>query len=295
MSAKSLGQIHTATDTATITAAAVGTAARRYDLAGMLSDKLQRMVRQGNYFKLVGIDIAIKPNTTNPGDGGQISGYFRYYSPTKGRCAAFRHAFKSMADLMKMQGIPMRTNQGYDFKVALSNNVSIPNVLINQATLDGVTGLALDGSPGNSVFEVYNESVLPTLNNTPVADLFSEGFDTILQSGAGKTDFVLNEASLYEGNPDRADLSTERIPFQIAYEPQGGSTTLNFQWRPDPALFVAVMTGNMEMVVEDIDLTGGATALELETSFMVSGWKSIMGNPGKKSRRSRRKTSKKKA
>ncbi len=289
MSAKELGQIHTATDTATITAAAVGTPARRYDLAGMLSDKLQRMVRQGNYFKLVGIDIAIKPNTTNPGDGGQISGYFRYYTPTKGRCAAFRHAFKSMADQMKMQGIAMRTNQGYDFKVSLTNNASLSPVLTNQATLDGVTGLALDGSPGASVFDVYNESVLPTLSNVPTGDLFAEGFDTILASGGAKTDFVLNEGKPYLGNSDFADKSTERIPFQIAYEPQGGSTTLNFQWRPDPALYVAVMTGNLEMVVEDIDLTGGATALELETSLMVSGWKSIMGNPDKKSRRSRRK------
>lgn len=289
MSAKELGQIHTATDTATITAAAVGTPARRYDLAGMLSDKLQRMVRQGNYFKLVGIDIAIKPNTTNPGDGGQISGYFRYYTPTKGRCAAFRHAFKSMADQMKMQGIAMRTNQGYDFKVSLTNNASLSPVLQNQATLDGVTGLALDGPSGASVFDVYNESVLPNLNTVPVGDLFAEGFDTILASGAVKTDFVLNEGTAFEGNPDYADKSTERIPFQIAYEPQGGSTTLSFQWRPDPALYVAVMTGNLEMVVEDIDFTGGATALELETSLMVSGWKSIMGNPDKKSRRSRRK------
>ncbi len=289
MSAKELGQIHTAVDTATITAAAVGTPARRYDLAGLLSDKLQRMVRQGNYFKLVGIDIAVKPNTTAPGAGGAISGYFRYYTPTKGRCAAFRHAFKSMADQMKMQGISMRTNQGYDFKVALTNNVSLSPNLINQATLDGVTGLALDGPAGASVFDVYNESVLPTLQTVPVGDLFAEGFDTVLASGAAKTDFVLNEGRPYEGNPDFADKSTERIPFQISYEPGTGSTTLNFQWRPDPALYVAVMTGNLEMVVEDIDLVGPATALELETSLMVSGWKSIMGNPGKKTRRSKRK------
>lgn len=289
MSAKELGQIHTAVDTATITAAAVGTPARRYDIAGMLSDKLQRMVRQGNYFKLVGIDIAIKPNSTSPDAGGQISGYFRYYTPTKGRCAAFRHAFKSMADQMKMQGIAMRTNQGYDFKVSLTNNVSLSPSLTNQATLDGVTGLALDGPAGASVFDVYNESVLPTLSTVPTGDLFAEGFDTVLASGGAKTDFVLNEGRPYFGNPDFADKSTERIPFTLAYEPQGGSTTLSFQWRPDPALYVAVMTGNLEMVVEDIDLTGPATALEVETSLMVSGWKSIMGNPGKKSRRSRRK------
>jgi len=286
MSAKELGQIHTAVDTATITAAAVGTAARRYDLAGLLSDKLQRMVRQGNYFKLVGIDIAIKPNTIAPGAGGQISGYFRYYTPTKGRCAAFRHAFKSMADQMKMQGIVMRTNAGYDFKVALTNTAASP-VLQNQATLDGTVGLALDGPAGASVFDVYNDSVLPTLTNTPVGDLFAEGFDTVLAAGAAKTDFVLNEGTPFDGNTDFADKSTERIPFQIAYDPTG-STTLSFQWRPDPALYIAVLTGNMEMVVEDIDLTGPATALELETSLMVSGWKSVMGTPGRKSSKKKR-------
>jgi len=288
--AKELGQIHTATDTATVTAAAVGTPHRRYDLAGMLSDKLQRMVRQGNYFKLVGIDIAVKPNTTGPADGGTISGYFRYYTPTKGRCAAFRHAFKSMADQMKMQGIAMRTNQGYDFKVALTNNVSIVNTLVNQATLDGVVGLALDGPAGASVFDVYNESVLPNLSTVPVGDLFAEGFDTVLAAGAAKTDFVLNEGVQYRGNSHIADKSTERIPFQIAYEPGAGSTTLSFQWRPDPALYVAVMTGNLELVVEDLDLVGGATALELETSLMVSGWKSIMGNPDKKKSSSKKRS-----
>ncbi len=288
MSAKELGQIHTATDTATITPAAIGTAARRYDIAGLLSDKLQRLVRQGNFFKLVGIDVSIEPNTTNPGDGGSITGYFRYYTPTRGRCAAFRHAFKSMANQMKMQGIPMRVNAGYDFKVSLTNGAAAP-VLQNQATLDGTNGLALDGgSTGFSVFDVYNESVVPTLNNTPAGDLFAEGFDTLLQSGAGKTDFVLNEGTPFDGNEHLADKSTERIPFQLSYG-LGGETTLSLQWRPDPALYVAVMTGNMEMVVEDVQLTGGATAIEVEVALMVSGWKSIMGNPDKKTRRSRRK------
>lgn len=288
MSAKELGQIHTATDTATITAAAIGTAARRYDIAGLLSDKLQRLVRQGNYFKVVGIDVSVEPNTTGPADGGTITGYFRYYTPTKGRCAAFRHAFKSMANQMKMQGIPMRINEGYDFKVSLTNGAAGP-ALINQGTLDGVNGLALDGgATGFSVFDVYNESVVPTLVNTPTADLFAEGFDTLLQSGAGKTDFVLNEGRPYQGNEHLADKSTERIPFQLSYG-AAGETTLSLQWRPDPALYVAVMTGNMEMVVEDVKFSGAATALEVEVAIMVSGWKSIMGNPDTKKRQSRNK------
>ena len=288
MSAKELGQIHTVNDAFSVTPAATGLVFRRQDLAGGLCDKLQRMIRQGNYFKLVGIDISLAPGTTGPVNGGTLSGYFRYYSPTKGRCAAFRHAFKAQADQMKMQGIPMRENAGYDFKVALTNTAGVTPLLINQATMDGTTGLALNaGAAGASVFGVYNKSVLPNLTTVPVADLFDEGFDTLLQSGGAKTDFVLNEGTPFEGNADYADLSYERIPFQIAYDAGTGSTTATFEWRPDPAMYVAVMTGNLEIVVEDCTVNG-TPDLDVQISYYVSGWKSIMGNPVKKKLSSRK-------
>ncbi len=175
----------------------------------------------------------------------------------------------------------MRENHLYDFRVALTDSVSLQNVLKNQATLDGTTGLALNASaPGSSVFGVYNKSVIPNTTNTPVADLFDEGFDTLLQSGVGKTDFVLNEADVYSGNEDFADLTYSEIPFSVSFAP--GARTLSFQWRPDPALYVAVLTGNLEMVVEDVDLDGAATSASVDAKFQVSGWKSIMSNPDKK-------------
>lgn len=290
MSAKELGQIHTVNDITTIpNAIASGTIHRRYDLAGGLSDKLQRMVRQGNFFKLVGIDMSVSPDVVAPTNGASVTGYFRYYQPTRGRCAAFRHAFKAMGDQMKMQGIPMRQNANYDFRVALTNTVGLTPNLTNQATLDGSTGLALNASSaGASVFDVYNKSVLPTLNTVTANDLFDEGFDTLLQSGGSKTDFVLNEGRLYQGNDNFADLSYERIPFQLSYDPGTGSISTQFEWRPDPAFYVAVMTGNLEMVVEDCTVTGTATQASLQVSFYCSGWKSIMGNPDKKTKKSRR-------
>ncbi len=289
MSAKELGQIHSVSDTFTVAPIHSGTVHRRQDLAGGLCDKLQRMVRQGNYFKLVGIDISVSPGTAGPLHGGNISGYFRYYAPTKGRCAAFRHAFKAQADQMKMQGIPMRENAGYDFRVALTNTAGLAPVLGNQSTMDGTTGLALNaGVAGASVFGVYNKSVLPNLTTVPVGDLFDEGFDTLLQSGGAKTDFVLNEARLWDGNEDFADVSYERIPFQVAYDGGSGTTTLAMQWRPDPALYVAVMTGNLEMVVEDCTVNG-TPDLDVDITYYVSGWKSIMGNPGKKRSSKKRK------
>lgn len=293
MSSKELGQIHSVVDNATLTSAAVGTVARRIDLAGELTDKLQRMVRQGNFFKLVGVDLAIRPNISSPvaGDGGTLNGYIRYYSPTRGRCSAFRGAFKAMADQMKMQGISMRDNHGYDFRVALSNIAAGPT-LANQATLDGTNGLSLysPGVPGASIFEVHNSGVRPD-NQTAAAgvDQFSEGYDTVLQSGAGKTDFVLNDSIMFSQNEEYASTDFEEIPFQLVYSYGSTNTsTLSFQWRPDPALYVAVMTGNLEIVVNDMDLSGSATALILESTFYVAGWKSIMGSPDKKKKSGRR-------
>lgn len=293
MSSKELGQIHSVVDNATLNAAAVGTVARRIDLAGELTEKLQRMVRQGNFFKLVGVDLAIRPNVSSPvaGDGGTLNGYIRYYSPTRGRCAAFRGAFKAMADQMKMQGISMRDNHGYDFRVALSNIAAGPNVT-NQATLDGTTGLSLysPGVPGASIFEVHNSGVRPdNQNSAPGVDQFSEGYDTVLQSGGAKTDFVLNDSIMFSQNEDFASTDFEEIPFQLVYSYGSTNTsTLSFQWRPDPALYVAVMTGNLEIVVNDMDLSGAATALVLESTFYVAGWRSIMGSPDKKKKSGRR-------
>jgi len=293
MSAKELGQIHSVEDAATLTSGSVGTVARRIDLADELTTQLQRMVRQGNFFKLVGFDLRIRPNVTSPvaGDGGTLNGYIRYYSPTRGRCSAFRGAFKAMADQMKMQGISMRDNHGYDFRVALSNNAAGPNIR-NQATLDGTTGLSLysPGVPGASIFEVHNQGVKPNqLDSSPGTDEFSEGYDTLLQSGAAKTDFVLNDQVMYSYNEDFASTDFDEIPFQLVYSYGSTNTsTLSFQWRPDPALYVAVMTGNLEIVVSDMDLSGAATALILESTFYVAGWKSIMGNPDKKKKSGRR-------
>ena len=184
---------------------------------------------------------------------------------------------------MESQGIPMRLNAGYDFRPGLSSNVSLQNDLKNQATLDGVTGLALNHSvAGASVFGVYNSSIKPTIGGT-VGDLFDEGFDTILAAGGAKTDFVLNEAAIYTGNDDFADLGYSEIPFAISNEP--GNRNLVFNWRPDPALYVAVLAGQMEIVIEEVDLTGAAVSALLSANVMVSGWKSIMGDPDKKKTR----------
>lgn len=280
MTAKELGMIHTAEFQYQVSSADNGTLlAGMLDLPKLYSQQLQRLVRQGNFFKVVGIDFQVSPQA---GSSGSVAGYLRYFAPTRGRCAAYRQAFKAMADLMKTQGINMRDNANYDFRVGLTNNPQVGATISNNATLDGTNGLALAHASvaGASVFGVYNDNVAPTTTGTPA---FSEGFDTILASGASKTDFVLDEELLYSGNEHEAGLTVDTIPFTIAYG-SGGETTLSMQWRPDPALYVAVMCGAFEIFIENCT---SATPLELDISVMTSGWKSIMGNPDRKSRRSK--------
>lgn len=281
--------IHTLNYTRTgLSAADNNTLVQELDLSQSLTRQLQKLVRQGNFFKVVGIDMSISPDL---GIGeGTITGYLRYYAPTKGRCAAYRSAFKSAAEQMELQGIPMRDNKLYDFRAALSNNPQITalQALRNNSTLDGTNGLALKHAtvPGASIFDVYNESIRPDNSGLNPADAFNTGFDTLLQSGVAKTDFVLNDEVFWSGNEDFANTSVEYIPFTIAYGP---TATAIFQWRPDPALYQAVMCGLFEIFVEDCETTS-PTGLEIKVAVMVSGWKSIMGDPDKKNKsRSRRK------
>ncbi len=282
MASKALGQIHTVNSTRSITSAGQ---LLNVDLPGELTDQLQHMIRCGNYFKLVGIDMSL--DTVGTVGGGQVTGLIRYYAPTKGRCAAFRGAFKAMAEMMKNQGISMRDNRQYDFRVPL-NDSSASVVFPNRATLDGVNGLALNhvAEPGASVFGVHNRSVQPQYTGT-AGEQFQPGFDTLIQNSATGTDFVLNDTVQYTGNEMFASEEYEEIPFMMSWTPDSTDIATSFQWRPDPALYQAILCGQLQIVIEEVNLDESATGLNLQTAFHVAGWKSIMGNPDKK-RRSRR-------
>jgi len=283
--AKSLGQIHTVSKSYDIPGAAEVTTPfqlAKLDLAGELTQQLQRTVRAGCYYKTVGIDIGLNLQ----GDLDQsavISGNLRYYAPTQGRCEAFRSAFKTMSEQMKMQGISMRDNPLYDFKAPITNTATYLSVPFdNQATLNGVDGIALnDATSGLGIFQVHNLGVRPQYDGT-ATDAFSTGFRTLLDDGVSRTDFVLNDKVPYTGNEMVASLEYETIPFQLTLstDPDVESTG-TFQFRPDPALYIAVMCGQFEITIEDLDI-GAVLALEqitLDVSVMVSGWKSIMGTP----------------
>jgi len=299
MSAKELGMIHTANFEVRTGASPSTTIVGSCDVSGALTTQLQRQIRQGQYFKVVGIDIGI--DTTGTTGGGQLSGELRYYAPTRGRCAAYRGAFKAMADVMKLQGISMRDNHLYDFRVPLTPAGAVMGsfdsagnrvAFQNQATLDGIHGLhmtdPLGTVPGSEVFHVHNRGVQPTYTGA-AGDQFQPGFNTILQDSITGTDFVLNDSVMLTGNEDEASEEFESIPFNLSWTPDSTDFAVMFDWQPDPALYLAVLTGQFDVYIEEQELDGSnVTGLNLRVAVHVAGWKSIMGNPDKKksSRRS---------
>jgi len=273
--AKSLGQIHSVNFGGNVT-----TTGQTIDLncPGELTQQLNRIVRAGNFFKCVGIDINAESGFTGPSHA-TISGRLLYYAPTRGRCAAFRGAFKAMANSMKLQGLTMRDNPMYDFTVPL-NQDSLSHA--NQATLDGTIGLALNHTtPTASIFAVHNANVQPQYTGT-AGDLFTSGFSSVQNPTNTSIDFVVNDSVPYTGNANVASEEYESIPFTISWDGVGTETAMNFQWRPDPALYVAIMCGQLQMVIDEKTTND---LVRLNVNIMISGWKSIMGSPDKKARR----------
>ncbi len=271
---KSLGQIHTVNHESVITSAG---SKDQIDLSGELSKQLQHHVRQGNYFKIVGIDMNLTENGGNQG-GVQMTGFLDYYIPTRGRCEAYRGAFAAMRSAMKDQGIPMSKNSAYDFRCNLTNDTFV-NTLKNAATLDGSKSLILESNAtAQSVFHVHNESLDPLQQGTPN---FSTGFGLY----GSTTDFVLDEGDIgFTGNPNFASSELESIPFQLLYTPDSTDISVSLQWRPDPALYIAVMCGLFRVRVDELDYDGDADQAKLTIAIHVAGWKSIMGSPDAKKR-----------
>jgi len=296
MSSKELGQIHTVNFYSVLDPSDSDSLVVNYDVSGELCSQLQRMVRQGNFFKLVGLDMNLTASGTL--GGGQVSGYIRYYAPTRGRCAAYRAAFDAMRNVMKLQGINFSDNEMYDFRVGFNGQGtelnSLGATINNQASMDGTTPLNLVDTSEPSVFGVHNEGVQPNTAGVSSSDLFGSGFN-VMGVQTTPTDFVLADRPLWSGNEHSANEFHESIPFMMSWTPDTTDIATQFQFRPDPALYLAIMTGQLQLYIEEINVDGGASTLELTSAVQISGWKSIMGNPDKKKRssRGRRRKSKK--
>ena len=278
--AKSLGQIHTANF---VFDANDQNDKHLIDLAGELSGQLQTMVRQGNYFKVVGIDITAT-DFSGAQTEGFMSGRLNYYAPTRGRCEAYKHAYRAVRKGMELQGINIRGNRNYDFRVAptpLSNYINGSSFL-NVATVNGIDALVLTGAGGSDieVFGNYNANIQPS--QTALVN-FNPGFG--LPGVGSGTDFVLNEGEIFDPSQTRsAAEGMESIPFQVSFSETTSTAAFEVEWRPDPALYLAVMCGLFEVEFDIIEGSPNSN-LELQVAIHVSGWKSIMGNPDKKRRR----------
>jgi hypothetical protein len=289
---KSLGQIHTVNFSKTVNASGD---IKNCDISGELTSQLSKMVRQGQNFKVVGIDMAM--TTEGLVGGGQVSGQLRYYAPTKGRCEAYRGAFIAMKKAMSLQGINPSNNAQYDFRVGFNDlgpQLADGGTIENQATLNGSTPLVLHSLAGqvpeSNVFFVHNSSVQP--RTTTSTNLFPAGFNSMGVQNT-PTDFVLNDSVMFTGNENSATTTYESIPFMMSWTPDTTDLSIAFNWRPDPALYLAVMTGQFQLYIEEINKDGGSAAVEIEMAIHIAGWKSMMSSPSKKSRRSPTSSSKK--
>lgn len=268
------------------------------DLSGLASAQLQHQVRQGNYFKLTGLDITLSDFGTGEG-GGQLSGRIEYWSPNRGRCAAYRSSFQSMREAFKRQGISMRDNPAYDFRpmwddekdylTVTTDSMADYSEIIDNATLDGNEKLVLinGAEAGYEIFTTHNKSVTPTIGGFIPPHNFQTGFKTGVNDG---NDFVFNDNKSrgYQANPEFANTDCESIPFQLSYSPGSSDISVQFNWRPDPQLFMACAFGMLRVVVDELDTDDDANALRLNIAVHIAGWKSIMGDPDAKKNRRRR-------
>lgn len=296
---KSLGQIHTTKFNYEALSGAIGeNNAFLCDNSAKLSAQFNRNIRMMQSYKWVGADIVVQlPDNLDPTqDSTQVivKGRMRYFAPTKGRCQALRDAYRQFRETAKGQGVNPAMNRLFDFRVlprGLSNyplnSLFASENIYNTTTLDGTNELSMtDGASGAMVFNQYNVGVVPTESTVTGSD-FNSGLKTQLGTLVTQTDFVVNEGLIQSGNPNIADTEFEEIPFTLSYD-SPDKRTMSLQWRPDPALYVSVLGGFVEIVLDEITATGADTVLlngvEMDISLHWAGWKSIVQAPRSRKR-----------
>jgi len=257
------------------------------DLPGQLSSQLQHKVRMMSSFKVTGIDIAMDGNVD-----ASIAGRILYFAPTKGRVEALKYAWQACKTMFKTKGVKYWNNLNYDFRPVFEDPANILMTgatgtdFLNQASLELVGGveqpLCLVGPPAgvSAVFATYNANIEPDQAGAPD---FSQGYTTI----AGTTgDMVINEGRYLISLVPEASQEPEEIPFQLSYDGAGEEASATFLWRPDPVLYLSVLTGQLLVVIDDSSDAGA----DLNMSVHVAGWKSIMGSRRRRKTSSKRKT-----
>ena len=299
---KELGQIHTVNRSLSIDSNYTG---RPFlvDASMELTSQLGHMVRSGCTYKLVGIDLALEGYPSpdqEDGVGGQVSGRISYYSPTKGRVSAWKSAYNAVRSAMKFNGI--KPNKMYDFRTPMMPTGSYENGagFLNAASPTGVNGSEFCltqpvASDDRGIFEIHNEQLNPkVISNQQIEDSFTTGFGLVDIIGSNPSDFVSNEGKYWDGNELEADEQMEYIPFTMSWTPNTTDIAVNFNWRPDPALYQSILLGQFSIYIDNVQFDSEDLPqfyqLNIRSTFHFAGWKSLFWKP--KRRKSKKKTSK---
>lgn len=143
------------------------------DLASMLSEKYGRLIRQGQVFKVTGVDVrAFNPDTAVQDSVSACSGNLYYYHPTGNRKTAWKAAFKAVQELRRAHGLK---EQHYDFRVGVH---PLYGGVAQQAWIRGESHVLTLSGPDddrNSIFSVHNAGLVQEM--VPV-DPDMNGFGT---------------------------------------------------------------------------------------------------------------------
>lgn len=275
-----------------------------FDLSKQLTQKLQKMVRQGSIFKIVGIDINTLVDASGTRNESGVSGVMRYFTPTKGRCDAWRSVFLATQKWRKAQGVP--PNYNYDFRLGFdagtvgASKVDFGAEISNQAWLEYYADDSTEASPQGlflinslsadsqqSIFDVHNLGI--EMNDGASAPSFGQGWTPYspFQSADEKIDmdFVKNEEALLVTNPngpEYASLSADYFSFGVyaTQDDDNGHATVPFMWRPVSNEYLPSMCGLFEMQVTDTIQEDDIQTLIV--TFYVAGWSSILRRRGRK-------------
>ena len=209
--------------------------------------------------------------------------------------------------MMKLSGVKPTNTANYDFRPVIADPATFLNGddFHNQASIED-NGLAtcLANGPGSSnIFGIYNQGIIPRIAFGSTN--FEEGFDIGLRTNADSADWTLNEGVYLQAlSQPLASEELESIPFDVAFTSASQSAVADdltavansMEWRPDPALYLSVLTGQLIVQIEQISAfdTGNNEVLDevtIEAAIHVAGWKSILSDGKKKRRHSKRRKS----
>lgn len=304
---KSLGQIHTVSYDVGAAAYPLGPNTKfLIDLPGQLTEQLQHMVRMMSSFKVVGIDLALSPVLGADPLSCSASGKILYYAPTQGRVKALQMGYEAVRKMMKLVGVTPTHHVGYDFRPPFADPATFLNGVDfgNQAAIEdnGLASCMANGPGSSNIFGVYNQGIITRASLGPTAGSYEDGFDIGLRTVASSADYVLNEITYLQSQNHPTALETpEEIPFDVSFTSATGTfgeaalSSSEMEWRPDPALYLSVLTGQLVVAIDTIVATDEndddvIQDVEFNCAVHVAGWKSILGS-NKKRRHSKRRKS----